>query len=116
MLTIPSLHYSNTNNSTVECEVKSRALVGPPLVHGERPRSGWHREAWATIAASDDSVFDRIDVLGMREATVYLSAHAVRHGLTGGLPAEFDSPVSGRRSLGSRTSDRMCRVVVRAGP
>ena len=96
MLTIPSLHYSNTNNSTVECEVKSRALVGPPLVHGERPRSGWHREAWATIAASDDSVFDRIDVLGMREATVYLSAHAVRHGLAAVLPAELRLPVNRR--------------------
>ena len=26
------------------------------------------------------ALFDRIEVLGMREATVYLSAHAVRHG------------------------------------
>ncbi len=42
------------------------------------------------------ALFDRIDVLGMREATVYLSAHAVRHGLAAVLPAEFDSPVSGR--------------------
>jgi hypothetical protein len=32
----------------------------------------------------------------MREATVSLSAHAVRHGLAAVLPAEFDSPVSGR--------------------
>ncbi len=46
------------------------------------------------------ALFDRIDVLGMREATLYLSAHAVRHGLAAVLPAEFDSPVSGR---GERT-------------
>jgi hypothetical protein len=42
------------------------------------------------------ALFDRIDVLGLREATVHLSAHAVRHGLAAVLPAEFDSPVSGR--------------------
>jgi hypothetical protein len=42
------------------------------------------------------SLFDRIEVLGTREATVHLSAHAVRHGLAAVLPAEFDSPVSGR--------------------
>ena len=42
------------------------------------------------------ALFDRIDVLGMREATVHLSAHAARHGLAAVLPAEFDSPVSGR--------------------
>jgi DNA invertase Pin-like site-specific DNA recombinase len=47
-----------------------------------------------------DALFDRIDVLGVREATVHLSAHAVRHGLAAVLPAEFDSPVSGR---GERT-------------
>ena len=46
------------------------------------------------------ALFDRVDVLGLREATVYLSAHAVRHGLAAVLPAEFDSPVSGR---GERT-------------
>ena len=42
------------------------------------------------------ALFDRIDVLGMREVTVHLSAHAVRHGLAAVLPAEFDSPVGGR--------------------
>jgi hypothetical protein len=42
------------------------------------------------------SLFDRIDILGMREATLYLSAHAVRHGLAAVLPAGFGSPVSGR--------------------
>jgi len=42
------------------------------------------------------ALFDRIDVLGMREATVHLSAHAVRHGLAAVLPAELRIPVSGR--------------------
>jgi hypothetical protein len=46
------------------------------------------------------SLFDRMDVLGLSEATVYLSARAVRHGLAAVLSAEFDSPVSGR---GERT-------------
>jgi hypothetical protein len=48
------------------------------------------------------ALFDRIDVLGMREATFTLSAHAVRHGLAAVLPAEFDSPVNGR---GERIQD-----------
>ena len=38
----------------------------------------------------------RIDVLGMQEATVHLRAYAIRHGVAAVLPAEFDSPVSGR--------------------
>lgn len=38
------------------------------------------------------ALFDRIDVLGMREATVYLSAHAVRHGLAAVLPADLIYP------------------------
>lgn len=40
--------------------------------------------------------FDRIDVLGIKEATVYLSTHAVRHGLGAALPAEVGILVSGR--------------------
>jgi hypothetical protein len=55
-----------------------------------KAKGGKGREMLAT------ALFDRIDVLGMREATVHLSAHAVRHGLAAVLPAEFDSPVSGR--------------------
>lgn len=46
------------------------------------------------------SLFDRIDVLGLSEATVHLSAHAVRHGLAAVLPAELVLPVNGR---GERT-------------
>ena len=41
-------------------------------------------------------MFDRIDVLGMREATVRLSEHAVRHGLSAALPTELGISVSGR--------------------
>jgi hypothetical protein len=42
------------------------------------------------------ALFDRIDVLGIREATVHLSAHAVRHGLAAALPAGVGILVSGR--------------------
>lgn len=42
------------------------------------------------------ALFDRIDVLGIKEATVYLSTHAVRHGLGAALPAEVGILVSGR--------------------
>jgi len=55
-----------------------------------KAKGGKGREMLAT------ALFDRIDVLGTRAATIHLSAHAVRHGLTAVLPAEFDSPVSGR--------------------
>ncbi len=40
--------------------------------------------------------FDRIDVLGLREATVYVSAGAARHGLAAVLPPEFRSVVGDR--------------------
>jgi GAF domain-containing protein len=42
------------------------------------------------------TLFDRIDVLEIQEATIHLSAHAVRHGLAAALPAEVGLPVSGR--------------------
>jgi hypothetical protein len=35
------------------------------------------------------ALFSRIEVLGIREATVHLSARAVRHGLAAALPAEL---------------------------
>ena len=60
------------------------------------------RKTWAKAkggkgrAMLASSLVDRIDILGLREATVHLSAHAVRHSLAAVLPAEFDSPVSGR--------------------
>ena len=43
-----------------------------------------------------DALFERIDVLGLREATAHLSEHAVRHGLAESLPEEFAILVSGR--------------------
>ena len=42
------------------------------------------------------ALFDHIDVLGIREATVHLSAHAVRHGLSVALPEELGILVNGR--------------------
>jgi hypothetical protein len=42
------------------------------------------------------ALFSRIEVLGIREATVHLSAHAVRHGLAAALPAELGILVNGR--------------------
>lgn len=42
------------------------------------------------------ALFDRIEVLGIREATVHLSSHAVRHGLAAALPAELGILVNGR--------------------
>jgi hypothetical protein len=48
------------------------------------------------------ALFDRIDVLGIQEATVHLSAHAVRHGLGAALPGEVGILVSGR---GERSQD-----------
>ena len=46
------------------------------------------------------TLFDRIDVLGVQEATVHLSAHTVRHGLAPAPPVEVGILVSGR---GERT-------------
>jgi hypothetical protein len=42
------------------------------------------------------ALFDRIEVLGLRETTVHLSDHAVRHGLAAALPAQLELPVYGR--------------------
>ncbi len=42
------------------------------------------------------ALFDRIDVLGLREATVHLSEHAVRHGLAAALSKVVGISVSGR--------------------
>ncbi|MGA3056702.1 MAG: hypothetical protein ABSE70_01500 [Candidatus Limnocylindrales bacterium] len=46
------------------------------------------------------ALFERIDILGMREAMVHLSSYAVRHGLAAVLPAELRLPARGR---GERT-------------
>jgi hypothetical protein len=42
------------------------------------------------------ALFDRIEVLGLREATVHVSAEAARHGLAAALPSELSLPVNGR--------------------
>ena len=55
------------------------------------------------------TLFDRIDVLGIQEATVHLSAHAVRHGLAAALPAEVRILVNGR---GERSQADALRVRV----
>ena len=63
-------------------------------------------ETWAKArggtgrALVADTLFERIDVLGLREATAHLTANAVRHGLAAALPEEVGISVSGR---GERT-------------
>ena len=47
-----------------------------------------------------DALFERIEVLGLQEATVHLSDHAVRHGLAEALPGEFGMSVNGRGERG----------------
>ena len=56
------------------------------------------------------ALFGRIEVLGIREATVHLSAHAVRHGLAAALPAELGILVNGR---GERSRAEAIQVAVR---
>ena len=56
------------------------------------------------------ALFDRIDVLGVQEATVHLSARAVRHGLATALPAEMGILVNGR---GERSCADTFQLIVR---
>ena len=42
------------------------------------------------------ALFSRIEVLGLQEATIHLTDHAVRHGVASALPAEVGISVSGR--------------------
>lgn len=58
------------------------------------------------------SLFDRIDVLGMREATVHLSEHAVRRGLAAALPAEVGVSVSGRSERSQAQAIRATVLIV----
>jgi len=59
-------------------------------------------ETWRKAAGGSgrqllaSALFSRIEVLGIREATDHLSAHAVRHGLAAALPAEMRILVIGR--------------------
>lgn len=59
------------------------------------------------------ALFDRIYVLGVREATIHLSEQAVRHGLAGVLPERLGLVVNGR---GERSSAEAIRVIVRIAP
>jgi DNA invertase Pin-like site-specific DNA recombinase len=73
----------------VPADVAVRYLQELPLT--------WAKAAGGTgrqLAA--DALFERIEVLGLREATAHLSEHAVRHGLAAVLPEEFGLSVSGR--------------------
>jgi hypothetical protein len=47
----------------------------------ELPKSWARAKGGKGRAMLATALFERIDVLGMQEATVHLSAHAVRHGL-----------------------------------
>jgi hypothetical protein len=61
----------------------------------------WRRAAGGSGRAKlASALFERIDVLGLQEATVHLSRHAVRHGLGAALPERLGLPVNGR---GERT-------------
>ena len=42
------------------------------------------------------ALFERIEVLGIREATVFLTAEAARHGFAAALPGEVGISVDGR--------------------
>ena len=62
----------------------------------ELPETWRRAEGGAGRRLLASALFDRIEVLGIREATVHLSAHAVRHGLAAALPAELGILVNGR--------------------
>jgi hypothetical protein len=62
------------------------------------------------------ALFDRIDALGLQEAIVHLSAHAVRHGLAAVLPAELVLPICGRgERSGGHTFQLTYAIVPEAG-
>ena len=54
------------------------------------------------------ALFSRIEILGLREATVHLTEHAVRHGIAAALPEEVGISVSGR-------GERYCAAMSDAG-
>ncbi|MGC8635299.1 MAG: recombinase family protein [Candidatus Limnocylindrales bacterium] len=73
----------------VPAEVALRYLRELPVTWA-KARGGSGRQLVA------DALFERIEVLGLRQATAHLSDHAVRHGLADVLPEEFGISVSGR--------------------
>jgi hypothetical protein len=59
------------------------------------------------------ALFERIDVLGLQDATVYLTAHAARHGLAAVLPEAVGISVNGR---GERSSGHTIQLSIRIEP
>ena len=62
------------------------------------------------------ALFQRIDVLGLREATVYLTAGAARHGFAAALPEEVGISVSGRGERGCPATNDLPFVMRLAEP
>lgn len=56
----------------------------------------WRRAEGPGRAQLARALFARIDVLGLQEATVHLTDHAVRHGFAAALPGELRVLVCGR--------------------
>ena len=78
----------------------SRSAVLPPTFSDFKAKGGSSGQLLASAQ------FDWIDVLGIQEATVHLSAHAVRHGIAAALPADLGILVSGRgERLSPATND-----------
>ncbi|TAM73575.1 MAG: recombinase family protein [Chloroflexota bacterium] len=63
---------------------------------GELPETWRRAEGGSGRAKLAGALFERIEVLGLQEATVHLSRHAVRHGLGAALPERLAVLVNGR--------------------
>jgi len=57
------------------------------------------------------ALFSRIEILGLREATVHLTEHAVRHGIAAALPEEVGISVSGRGERNSAVMSDAGQIV-----
>ena len=64
------------------------------------------------------ALFSRIEVLGLQEATVHLTEHAVRHGIAAALPEVVGISVSGRgeRASASLTQQSLRFVMINRTP
>src|SRR5664280_1001267 len=82
------------------------ALPSESTAGGLRKRLGYSSAGPLPLASTGSGC------CGLSEATVYLSAHAVRHGLAAVLPAEFSSPVNprGERSRAGESHNSDCRA------
>lgn len=52
--------------------------------------------AWTRTADARKGAFSRIEVLGLREATVHLTDHVVRRGVPAAFPAGVSMSIRGR--------------------